>query len=678
MTIINNPNINNPNIINKLIDFLTKYKTDPKYTFYKHALDRLNEVQNKNIIENKSLHRIQQKSYILEPLRVYLLSNNYNIFLSNKKHTDCNYIKYKLTDKETDNFLTLIVLSEEFNSNILELKKIDINKIKNILSDKHIYLNICEQPISTDNNIYPIKNLYDSLTFLLGIESIKILKYQRLDRIKEFLDNSEAYKVFEILQSYNNYIHTLTNKDRDDYIIHSGSILEAIGTTYTRDVDIIVNKYTFNPEDAKTYIKNIQQYGDIDVSVIDKNGDYYTKTDDIPLKYKKTWFTYQLPASDGALDIFDVIINPVFNFCFAGMKFMNLNLTFNRFLTRASISSMADMLMLYDINKIDIQNKICLPNMTVRQGRLVVFYGDYLEQFFGKLQKVLKEYYNKHYTIDELKKQLTHCNVEGYDIYKGPMIKDPDTDIIKYFHIMIKKQILQKYANNCQNLLDVGSGKLTDMRLWDELNVRNVVGIEPSIDSIKMGNEKLKKFGFKGTINIINGVGDIDWKSEDKYKIVFDNIYNVITFQFTLHYMMNNIQIVMNNLKNIVKFGTKIIITCMDGNKIQSDFKKYGKVEVRNRQEPIFAIVPFYKVIDVIPDVDNNILVYFKGAFGVSSGSLEPIVDINKLIKIFEENQYKLLERRNFADYNIPIKGRLNPYQLRVSSYYMSIIFEKI
>lgn len=667
--------------INNLIDFLSNYKTDPKYTFYNNSMEMLKNLQNKNIVNNKIIKRFQRKSYILEPLRIYLLENKHNVFLSNKKNKSYNYIKYKLTKLERDNFLTLIVLSEEFNSNILKLKEVDITKIKNILNGDNIYLNICEKSVNLNNDndlIYNIKNLYDSLSFLLGIESIRILKYQRLDRIKEFLDNPEAYKVFEILQSYNNYIHTLSNKDRDDYIIHSGSILEAIGTTYTKDVDVIVNKYTFNPEDAKTHIKFIQQYGDIDINIIDKNGDYYTKIDEPPLKYKKSWLTYQLPASDGALDIYDVIINPVFNFCFAGMKLMNLNLTFNRFLTRASISSTADLLMLYDINKIDIRDKICLPNMTVRQGRLVVFFGDYLEKFFAKLQKVLLEYYNKKYSIDELRKLIKHCNVAGYDIYKGPMIKDPDTDIIKYFHIMIKRQILYKYANNCKNLLDVGSGKLTDMRLWDEAHVQNVVGIEPSIESIEMGNERIKKFGFKGTINIINGTGDTDWKKEDKYKIIFDNIYNVVTFQFTLHYMMNNINVVMNNLKSIVKSGTKIIITCMDGNKIQSDFKKFGKVEVRNKQEPIFAIVPFYKVTDIIPDIDNNILVYFKGAFGVSSGSLEPIIDINKLIKIFEDNQYKLVERRNFADYNIPVKNKLQPQQLKVSSYYMSIIFEKI
>ena len=36
----------------------------------------------------------------------------------------------------------------------------------------------------------------------------------------------------------------------------------------------------------------------------------------------------------------------------------------------------------------------------------------------------------------------------------------------------------------------------------------------------------------------------------------------------------------------------------------------------------------------IIMRANNNILVYFKGAFGVSSGSLEPIIDIQKLIKI--------------------------------------------
>jgi SAM-dependent methyltransferase len=665
-------------IITELIEFLTEYKTDSKYTFYKDALNKLIKLKEELDKTNTKINRIQQKSYLLEPLRIYLITGKYNIFLSNKKHKDCNYIKYTLTDKEKNNFLSLVVLTEELNSDILKFREIDITNISKILNDKNIYLNFTKSNLD-NKNIYEIKNLYDSLSFLLGIESINILKYQRLDRIKDFLNKPESYKVYEILQQYNNYIHTLSNKDRDDYIIHSGSILEVLGTTYTRDVDVIVNKSIYDANGSRQFIKDItSKYKEIDISVIDKYGEYHTINTNEPLKYKKNWFTYQLPSMDGATDIYDVMINPVFNFYFAGMKFFNVNLTIYRFLNRASISSMADLLMLYEINNLDIRNKICLPNMTIRQGRIVVFYGEYLEIYFNKLQKALKEYYNKSYTIDDLKKMIKHCNIEGYDIYKGAMTKDHDTDIIKYFHIMIKQEILKKYATNCNYLLDIGSGKLTDMRLWDGINVKNVIGIEPSIESIELGNEKIKKFGFKGKIDVINGVGDIDWQSDEKYNIVLKNKYDIITFQFTLHYMMNNIDMIINNLNKIMKSKTKIIITCMDGNKIHNEFIRNKQVEVRNKQEPIFAIIPFYKVTQQIPETDNNILVYFKGAFGVSSGSLEPIVDIEKLIKIFEKNNLKLIEKKNFAEYNLPIKNKLYPNQLRVSSYYMSLVFEKI
>ena len=46
---------------------------------------------------------------------------------------------------------------------------------------------------------------------------------------------------------------------------------------------------------------------------------------------------------------------------------------------------------------------------------------------------------------------------------------------------------------------------------------------------------------------------------------------------------------------------------------------------------------------------------------------------------IFEENELKsgleLLERKNFTEYNIDIKRKMSPIQLRVSSYYMSMVF---
>ena len=338
---------------------------------------------------------------------------------------------------------------------------------------------------------------------------------------------------------------------------------------------------------------------------------------------------------------------------------------------------MADLIMLQEINGFNTHSRLCLPNMTIRQGKLVIFYGKYLDIYYKELQKSLKRYYDKEILIEQLQNLIRFCTEGGHDIYKGEITWDPDTSIIKYYHVMIKDQILNKYIKNCNYLLDVGSGKLTDMRLWDKNNVKNVIGIEPSKESIKIGQDKLDKFGFKGTINIINGFGDENWSENKIYSKVFENKFDVITIQFAFHYMTRHLDVIMKNLRSVIKPNGKLIITCMDGNKIHYDFIKFkGNVEIRNDQEPIFAISPRYKIMENIPETNNDILVYFKGAFGVSSGSIEPILDINKLITIFDKNNFKLIEKKNFTEFENDTKKKMSHIQLKVSSYYLLLVFE--
>jgi hypothetical protein len=306
--------------LTNLIKFIKEYKIDPKFTFYKDCITKLEELKDK---EKEEINKIQTFSYLLEPIRLYLLNNidTFKFILSKDKCKKCSYVKYELTEEEMENFLTLIELMESKKSNILELKNIDTKDIRSTLkltkSVNEIYFNIIDNDEDKDiPNSIEIKNYYDSISFLLGIESIRILKYQRLDRIKEFLNDPEAFKIFNILQNYNKYVHSLTFEERDKYIIHSGSILEALGTTYTRDVDVIIFSFK-QPQEVKQLISDINsKYDDIDPNVIDINGDYHVKVDEEPLKYKKQWLTYQLPSTDGAQDIFDVNANSVFSLSF--------------------------------------------------------------------------------------------------------------------------------------------------------------------------------------------------------------------------------------------------------------------------------------------------------------------------------------------------------------------------
>jgi len=322
--------------------------------------------------------------------------------------------------------------------------------------------------------------------------------------------------------------------------------------------------------------------------------------------------------------------------------------------------------------------KLCIPNMTINQGQITVFDDITCNKLFSSIQTKLKNDHSITMSLDEIKNLLKKCDENAFDIYKGPNIYDPFTALIRHFHLDVKEAIFYKYCKNANWLLDVGSGKLTDAQYWDKVGVKHVIGIEPSTESIKMGYERLKKFRNKTDINVINGVGNVDWTTDKKYEQVLAHTYDIVTFQFTLHYMMYEIEIVMKNILRVTRKGTKVIITCMDGKLIHDELHKNGKIEVRNNQEPIFAIFPQYDHMETDIPKKSDILVYFKGTYGVVNGSVEPLVDTERLIRFFDNNGFKLLEIKKFLDYNSKNKQKMNDTQKQVSYYYTSLIFERV
>ena len=329
------------------------------------------------------------------------------------------------------------------------------------------------------------------------------------------------------------------------------------------------------------------------------------------------------------------------------------------------------------VNK-DSKN-LCIPNMLIEQNQIIVFDQETLNKLYKNIQTSLKKDHKITMSIMEIQELLKKCDDQAFDIYKGPSIYYPYTALIRHFHLDVKEQLFYKYCRNIDFLLDIGSGKLTDAQFWTKVGIRNVIGIEPSKESIEKGYERQKKYKTKTKINVINGLGDVDWKSDKKYNPIFEHTYDVITFQFTLHYMMHNIEILMKNILQVSKKGTKVIITCMDGRLIHTDLQKHNRIEIRNvtsnNKEPIFAIIPQYDYKQLLKESD--VLVYFKGTYGVESGSVEPLIDISRLISFFSNNGFKLLEIKKFLDYNSKNKQKMSDNQKKVSYYYTSIVFDK-
>ena len=224
-------------------------------------------------------------------------------------------------------------------------------------------------------------------------------------------------------------------------------------------------------------------------------------------------------------------------------------------------------------------------------------------------------------------------------------------------------------------LIDVGSGKLLDLRFWKDVDIKKVYAIEPSKSSLAKARELLKDHTGHPEVILINSVGNADWDDMN-----INESADCITFMFTIHYMVNNLEMIIRNIDKYTKQNAIVIIFLLDGNKIHNYFTHNQKkdIVIYGKQEPIFIVHPFYKIRQTHKITNNeDILVYLKGTYGVNKGSLEKIVNIDMLIDEFSKDEFELLEKKHLSEINIKEKKYMRPNLLKISEHYMALIFRK-
>jgi hypothetical protein len=673
---------------NNLITSVENYYKLYPYNFYKKILDLL-----KNKYINKNIYKIKKNEFILEAIRIHICYNvnNYKIVLTSTNPKKINiktcYRKLYTTNRQLNNIIYQIYTIENNN---LFYKNINDNyeliKKKLILDEKKNKYKIYILFINKDNNIYINKsdilyenenNIYELISLFLGIESLNFMKYQRLDRIYEYMSNnkSDIKQGFEYLSKYNEIIKKLNWIDKEKYILFSGIILNLLGTTYTLDIDLLViaseeNKDYFNK------IDNILNEDFYDYHVLLNDKTWYKKNE--ILLYQKKWLTYILPRLGGAEDIFDVFANPKHHFYYNGIKCISINITIQRLISRISTTSIPDLIMLNKINNVKLDhNNICIPNMNIRHGNIIIYTNKVINNLYYGIIRNMKEWHNIDITINEIKILLKKCSDFDNNIYFGDIEEDIEMKDIKKYHTLIKKLYINKYSSDKNYLVDIGSGHLRDLEFWDKANVKHVIAIEPSINSIEKANLRIEKYNPKIEINIIHGKGDDDWDSFKKYNILKNIKVDCITFNFTIHYMINNFSIVLNNILNISKSGTIIIIFCLNGELINSKLNFTNRYEIKShipQTDPIYGIYKMDKVNNL-----EEILVYFKDTYGVNKGSIEYIVYLKKLIEDFNKLEFKLLENKDLSQFSNYFKTiKLPGNQIHISKLHSVLVFKKI
>lgn len=567
-----------------IADELDKYTKEYKLTYLK---DSKKEIGPALSDEDLELARI----YLLySPLKIRLLSD-YTPELADAQ--DVFWRKVTLTAKAIKG---IELQMECLNYNALQLPP---------PGDYYVVFNkeIGSPSISELNSIF------------LGIEIFVFLEHQNVDRYR-YLRTQDFSK--ESVNMFDTFINTAP---KENIMVFSGGILHTLGTTYTSDIDAFL-------------------FGDIEVPHFEDFVDYHLLKSDDQWKHKKVifpahenWWKNIWPQLIGATSLNEVFHNPRFHYSFLGVKFMCLDATIKKLISRASSSAYVDLMMLRSINDIDI-GRICIPNSSIRQGKLIVNDSHKVEQMYKTIKRYFKEWHNIEYDIDFIRKSVPRCHDNPEDIYKGVKVSTDDTRPVIKFHNSIKDQYIKKYKGT--KLLDIGSGYLRDQYIWEKSGFSEVVCIEPSVESWKRGMERKKDF-----VTFINGYGDRDWTSDAIYAPVLNSgPYDLIVFSFTIHYMIDNMDVVMKNLSKVIGKNTKIIVTCLNKDIIFQRMKN-GIYEVRFSHDPTFGLYMG----------KSELLVYFAGVYGVSHGSFEKLLDIQDFNRRMGAIGMKQIERRPFTSF---------------------------
>lgn len=256
-------------------------------------------------------------------------------------------------------------------------------------------------------------------------------------------------------------------------------------------------------------------------------------------------------------------------------------------------------------------------------------------------------------------------------------------DNLRKFHQHIKLLYLLKYFNQ-GIIIDIGSSDLKSMKFWKRLNnIKHVYSLEPSDELFEIGYNKLINDNyFKNKVTFIKATGEKKWidgsaaknySSKIKLLKMKDIKADLITFEFSFHYLINNIDVVINNIKNFSKSGTNIIIHTLNGNLVKDKLKDKNKFIVKRGEEEIFYLEKLYNDDDEFKKIN----VYFKGVTGLDNIIPEYIVEQDYLFNKFLSNGFSIQEYTKFIK-NYNENFSLTKHEYDISNMYVTYVFSLI
>jgi SAM-dependent methyltransferase len=668
-----------------IIDSLNKYNNEEFKSVFLN--DTISYFKNQN-----NITEIPENENMLAGIRIHILYNKFYFYLI----SDALFTKHKFGSQYSS--------QPDMIYRQLKLSKNQVFNLESqINGDKKGTFHICDMKPSftiesgkqskifliISKNQLNLKNMEISLDIslsLIGINSLDFLEYQNLDNYCKIWKNSE--KVFKELNEYKKDISKLQWQDRDRMLVSNNIIYNMMGTLTSSDMNVMMLEYPkkylehktqtqprFGFLEQKTFKEKqlIKKY-----NIIELNPNYllnsFSKEKEMNEINKMNWLINKLPGLVGAPDINTMLINTKYHFYFMGVKCISIFANIEKSLFNSNTQSFLDVYLLKIINNLDCFNKLCIKNITFNNGKTSINNNNTIKSLYENIHTFAKKNYNIDIPITYIKQYFVKCTDKFDTIYKNKVFSiDPLIRQQIGIHRKMSNHYIVQYGKNKESLIDMGSGKLSSAYIYASANIKTVYGVEPSIYSVNLAKENANK-NKKTNFTLIHAFAD----KPLNIKAQFD----VITFIFTIHYMLKNLDIVINNIKKLSKPGTIIIITCVNGDKILEKLNlQTNSYEIKYYNKVYWGAYEFNSNLpqkDININNTESVLFYMKDVYGLEMGSEEYLVPVNDLIKQFQKNNIKLKYSNSFKnEYNkIPNSSKLHNFQCDILNMQQILIFE--
>lgn len=547
-----------------------------------------------DIIKNINLSTTPE---IIEAIRIYLVDhlNDFNYYIMDRKMMKSvnskilmtrSYHEYYLNNNDIYKILSQIdaiqqdgILKDICNDN---KKKENIYNIFFVVTAK-------KNEIDASNFIRKITHKY-SINLLMGIETIKMIKHQNINRVCNYYKSSDDF-INNSLNTFEEYYIFFKNTNENitrNIILISGTILHTLGTTYTSDIDMIYLSPDDDPNNNESIIKILTSKNFIDFHLI--YGDTVIKKDNQQMTYMYQWLYRNWPNLAGANDLDEVIHNPVYHYYYMGMKFVSVDMTIKRIISRSSATGYVDLYALKKYNNYNIN--ICIPNISLRQGNVMVYDDSNLKKTIKRIKIYFQEWHREKISINELKNKIKRCaNTSPFIIH--PITNQIAINAENYVHDTIKTT-QNKYTSNIIIDADFAINNITD-----------IINIFGSIDDVD-------------TVIMLNSL---------KYILPdLDNVLSILQKKSNIH---------------------RIFFTYFDYDAFTND--ENTKYEVFQEDELVYGVYIFHQENN---KSYNKIIVYYKGVYDQHQGSLEYAISMKKCLKIFEKYGFKKIYDQTIINNN--------------------------